>query len=119
MTQINTDPVKIREILTRGVYEVVTQKELEQKLLSGKQLHLKLGTDVTGPMLHLGHLSLRPLVDQALEAIPVQELVVALAPGYIMVVLEAVQVSILANQADPMSKVQQVVAVGRGIMDPL
>lgn len=55
MTQINTDPVKIREILTRGVYEVVTQKELEQKLLSGKQLHLKLGTDVTGPMLHLGH----------------------------------------------------------------
>lgn len=55
MTQINTDPVKIREILTRGVYEVVTTKELEQKLLSGKQLHLKLGTDVTGPMLHLGH----------------------------------------------------------------
>jgi tyrosyl-tRNA synthetase len=55
MTQINTDPAKIREILTRGVYEVVTQKELEEKLLSGKQLHLKLGTDVTGPMLHLGH----------------------------------------------------------------
>ena len=51
-----------------------------------------------------------------MEAIPVQELVVALAPGYIMVVLEAVQVSILANQADPMSKVQQVVAVGRGIV---
>ncbi len=55
MTQINTDPAKINEVLTRGVYEVVTHKELEEKLLSGKQLHLKLGTDVTGPMLHLGH----------------------------------------------------------------
>ncbi len=53
--QIDTNPQKIKEILTRGVYEIVTVKELEEKLLSGRQLHLKLGIDVTGPMIHLGH----------------------------------------------------------------
>ena len=55
MLDIDTNPVKIKEILSRGVYEIVTQKELEEKLLSGKQLHLKLGIDVTGPLIHLGH----------------------------------------------------------------
>lgn len=53
--KINTDEKKIDEILTRGVHEIITHKELKEKLLSGKQLHLKLGTDVTGPDLHLGH----------------------------------------------------------------
>jgi len=53
--QINTDPQKIEEILTRGVHTVYTKDELREKLLSGKQLHLKLGTDVTGPLLTLGH----------------------------------------------------------------
>lgn len=37
------------------MYEIVSRKELEGKLLSGKQLHLKLGIDVTGPLIHLGH----------------------------------------------------------------
>lgn len=37
------------------MYEIVTYKELEEKLLSGRQLHLKLGIDVTGPLIHLGH----------------------------------------------------------------
>ncbi len=55
MANIDTDPKKIKEILTRGVHEVFTSQELEEKLKSGKQLHLKLGTDVTGPNLHLGH----------------------------------------------------------------
>uniref|UniRef100_A0A7C4XN89 Tyrosine--tRNA ligase n=1 Tax=candidate division WWE3 bacterium TaxID=2053526 RepID=A0A7C4XN89_UNCKA len=55
MAKIDTDTQKIKEILTRGVHEVFTSKELEKKLRSGKQLHLKLGTDVTGPNLHLGH----------------------------------------------------------------
>ncbi|OGC47530.1 tyrosine--tRNA ligase [candidate division WWE3 bacterium RIFCSPHIGHO2_01_FULL_35_17] len=53
--QINTDPEKIEEILTRGVHAIYTKDELREKLLSGKQLHLKLGTDVTGPLLTLGH----------------------------------------------------------------
>jgi tyrosyl-tRNA synthetase len=55
MTKIDTDPQKIEEILSRGVHEIYTKEELKEKLLSGKQLHLKLGTDVTGPLLHLGH----------------------------------------------------------------
>ncbi len=55
MSKVNTDEKKIDEILTRGVHEVFTKDELKKKLLSNKQLHLKLGTDVTGPNLHLGH----------------------------------------------------------------
>lgn len=55
MQDVDTNPVKIKEILSRGVYEIVTKKELEEKLLSGRQLHLKLGIDVTGPLIHLGH----------------------------------------------------------------
>lgn len=55
MANISTDKQKIKQILTRGVHEVYTYKELEEKLLSGKQLHIKLGIDVTGPTIHLGH----------------------------------------------------------------
>lgn len=55
MPKIITDETKINDILTRGVHEVFTHDELKAKLLSGKQLHIKLGTDVTGPNLHLGH----------------------------------------------------------------
>lgn len=54
-TEIITDKNKIEEILSRGVHDVFTKDELREKLLSGKQLHIKLGTDVTGADLHLGH----------------------------------------------------------------
>src|SRR3989338_8824507 len=53
--KIITDEKRIDEILTRGVHEIFTREELKKRLLSGKQLHLKLGTDVTGAELHLGH----------------------------------------------------------------
>ncbi len=53
--KVITDERKIDELLTRGVHEVFTKDDLKKKLLSGKQLHLKLGTDVTGSNLHLGH----------------------------------------------------------------
>lgn len=53
--KVITDVKKIDEILTRGVHEIFTKEELKKKLLSGEQLHLKLGTDVTGADLHLGH----------------------------------------------------------------
>lgn len=53
--KVITDPNKIEEVLNRGVHEVFTKEELRKKLLSGKQLHFKLGTDVTGSFLHLGH----------------------------------------------------------------
>ncbi|MFZ2149946.1 MAG: tyrosine--tRNA ligase [Minisyncoccia bacterium] len=53
--KVVTDAKKIDEILSRGIHEVFTKEELRKKLLSGKQLHFKLGTDVTGSFLHLGH----------------------------------------------------------------
>ncbi len=55
MESIDTNPAKIEEILTRGVHEVYSKDELRKKLESGKQLHIKLGIDVTGPMITLGH----------------------------------------------------------------
>jgi len=52
--KINTDPKKIEELLTRGVDEVIHLDDLRAKLLSGKQLRVKLGIDPTSPHLHLG-----------------------------------------------------------------
>ncbi len=51
---INVDKQKIEEILSRGVEEVIEKEKLEKKLLSGKQLRVKLGIDPTSPNLHLG-----------------------------------------------------------------
>lgn len=55
MNKIITDEKKIDEILSRGVHDIFGKDELKKKLLSGKKLHIKLGTDVTGKDLHLGH----------------------------------------------------------------
>ncbi len=52
--EVNTDPVKIEELLTRGVAEVIHEATLRKKLLSGKQLRIKLGIDPTSPNIHLG-----------------------------------------------------------------
>ncbi len=52
---VNTDPLIIEELLTRGVSEVIDRESLEAKLKSGKKLRIKLGVDVTAPDLHLGH----------------------------------------------------------------
>ena len=49
------DQGRIREVLTRGVEEVIVKEELEKKLLSGKKLRLYFGVDPTGSLLHLGH----------------------------------------------------------------
>lgn len=48
------DEQKIEELLTRGVDEVIDKDNLRKKLLSGKQLRVKLGIDPTSPKLHLG-----------------------------------------------------------------
>lgn len=54
MAKIDTDPKKIKELLSRGVDEVIDLKDLEKKLKSGKQLRVKLGIDPTSPNLHIG-----------------------------------------------------------------
>jgi tyrosyl-tRNA synthetase len=45
---------KTKEILERGVDEVIDKKNLEEKLKGKKKLRLKLGVDPTSPNLHLG-----------------------------------------------------------------
>lgn len=53
--KINTNPQKIKEILTRGVENIYPSKEkLKKILLSGKKLRIYNGIDPTGK-LHLGH----------------------------------------------------------------
>lgn len=45
---------KIDELLSRGVSEVIEKEDLRKKLLSGKKLRVKFGTDPTSPNIHLG-----------------------------------------------------------------
>lgn len=49
-----TDP--IREILERGVLEVIVRENLEKKLRGDKKLRVKFGIDPTASEMHLGHL---------------------------------------------------------------
>lgn len=45
---------KIKELLERGVEEVIVKENLEKKLRSGKTLRVKLGIDPTSPNIHIG-----------------------------------------------------------------
>jgi tyrosyl-tRNA synthetase len=46
---------KIKNLLTRGVEQIIDQKNLESRLLAGEKLRVKHGIDPTSPKLHLGH----------------------------------------------------------------
>ncbi|MEI7480364.1 MAG: tyrosine--tRNA ligase [bacterium] len=46
--------IKVKDLLTRGVDEVIDRETLEKKLLSGKKLRIKFGIDPTSPNIHLG-----------------------------------------------------------------
>jgi len=54
MSPIND--LKIKEILTRGVVEVLVKNDLNEKLKSGRKLRIKLGIDPSGKDLHIGHM---------------------------------------------------------------
>ncbi len=43
------------ELLTRAVDEIISKKNLEKKLNSGRKLRVKFGIDPTSPDIHLGH----------------------------------------------------------------
>lgn len=47
---------KIKEILERGVEEVIEKDHLKEALFFGKKLVVKFGIDPTSPDLHLGHM---------------------------------------------------------------
>jgi len=51
---INNSSEKTKQLLTRGVEEIIDKKSLEKKLARGKKLRVKLGIDPTSPHLHLG-----------------------------------------------------------------
>lgn len=54
------DPIK--QLLERGVSDVIVKKNLEAMLRSGKKITLYLGIDPTGSLLHIGHaIALRKL----------------------------------------------------------
>lgn len=44
-----------QEFFTRGVKEIITRDELNERLSNGKKLIIKLGIDATSPDLHIGH----------------------------------------------------------------
>jgi len=46
---------EIMENIKRGTSDIISLKELENKLVSGKKLRIKWGIDPTAPDLHLGH----------------------------------------------------------------
>jgi tyrosyl-tRNA synthetase len=53
--KINTDSEKIKELLERGIEDVIVRESLEKKLKSGEKLRVKFGIDPTGPAIHLGN----------------------------------------------------------------
>lgn len=51
---VDTNPEKIKDILERGVEEIIERESLLKKMQSGKKLRIKFGIDPTGPKIHLG-----------------------------------------------------------------
>jgi len=51
----NITQPQIKEILEKGVEQIIDKKSLIKKLISGKKLRIKLGIDPTLPVLHLGN----------------------------------------------------------------
>lgn len=45
----------LKELLTRGVEEIITKSELERALKGDKKLRIYYGVDPSGPVIHLGH----------------------------------------------------------------
>ncbi len=45
---------KIKELLSKGVEEVINRKDLEKRLNSGERLRIKFGVDPTGSKIHIG-----------------------------------------------------------------
>ena len=52
---LNIDDNRLNHILENGVTEIIIEKELRERLHSGKPLRLKMGFDPSAPDIHLGH----------------------------------------------------------------
>jgi tyrosyl-tRNA synthetase len=51
---MNEREIKIEELLSRGVAEVIDREHLKKRLMAGEKLRVKLGIDPTSPNIHLG-----------------------------------------------------------------
>lgn len=64
---------KTKEVLDRGVEEVIVRESLEKKIKSGTKLRIKYGIDPTSPVIHLGNAiplwKLRELQDLGHQAV--------------------------------------------------
>ncbi|HNW71402.1 MAG TPA: tyrosine--tRNA ligase [Candidatus Paceibacterota bacterium] len=54
MSHIIIDEKRINNLLERGVEDIFVKENLKKKLMSGKQLRIKLGFDPTGSKIHIG-----------------------------------------------------------------
>jgi tyrosyl-tRNA synthetase len=50
-----TKTERIKELLTRGVTNIIEEKHLDAALKSNRKLRVKFGIDPTGPKVHIGH----------------------------------------------------------------
>lgn len=83
---------EVDEFLTRGVEDVFVKDDLRKKLLSGKQLRIKLGIDPTSPHIHLG------------RAIPLRKLRKLQDMGHKVVFLVGDFTALIGDASDKLSK---------------
>lgn len=50
-----TDESQVKEIMTRGVADIIPRELFESKLRTGERMRIYLGVDPTGPDVHIGH----------------------------------------------------------------
>lgn len=86
------DEQKIKEILERGVEDVIVKEHLEAALRSGKKLRVKFGIDPTGPKIHLG------------RAIPLRKLRAFQELGHIIVLIIGDFTATIGDPSDKLSK---------------
>ena len=53
--KVDTNPQKIEEVLSRGIEQILPNKEDLKRLMQKRRIRLYLGIDPTAPKLHLGH----------------------------------------------------------------
>lgn len=92
MPKIITDENKIKDILTRGVEDIIVKEHLEAQLKSGKQLRIKFGIDPTGPKIHLG------------RAIPLRKLKAFQDLGHKVVLIIGDFTATIGDPSDKLSK---------------
>lgn len=86
------DEQKIKEILERGVEDVIVKDHLEAALKSGKKLRVKFGIDPTGPKIHLG------------RAIPLRKLRAFQELGHTIVLIIGDFTATIGDPSDKLSK---------------